>query len=463
MIDKVIPSNSQDRLVEAVGQMVQVYESSRHIKQAASPLYSRSDLEAHAPPPGQFLSHLVTMGSFENYGENRNADGWGHEQLLDKHATFETHALNYREHRNTDPRLAVGTIKSARYCPQLQRGEILMWSDIKKASHEFEKARRGEEQSGSMAARVREDVCGVCDFVSTKPSERCDCIRYSPGRYFPEKQAYAVMHNIDPTFKDYSWVHRPADRIANYLNYILPGELQKAASERRQLRGDELAEVYGMNAPLHLETLRAIADADNIAPDGDPFKVAFASHVAPYAITSHLDDRILSKMASMDPGKTMRELVDRGMVLPLADFNSWVSGCGLTTSLNDPTVKEASQKMAGIRAVIISRMGSEPGFRETFDGMMGAMSPALPGFGCSPGDAVSGFFEKVRDKFSTRYEVLQKNATASIHSGHSVVIDPTPPSGEALALGALYNAYLAKTAEHLPKTFEVHSVLAGMR
>ena len=46
---------------------------------------------------GGWSEIVITMGSFEQYGENRNKDAWGHEELLRKHATFETHAHNYRE------------------------------------------------------------------------------------------------------------------------------------------------------------------------------------------------------------------------------------------------------------------------------------------------------------------------------------------------------------------------------
>lgn len=462
MIDKVIPANSQDNLVAAVGTMIQVFESSRHIKSAASPLYSRSDLEAFAPPKTHFLSHMVTMGSYEQYGENRNKDAWGHEQLLNKHATFETHARNYREHRNSDPRLAIGVIKSARYCPDLQRGELLMWTEIKKAPEEFEKARRGDEQSGSMAARVKEDVCGVCGFVSRKPSQRCDCIRRNAGRYYPEKQAYAVMHNIDPTFRDYSWVRRPADRIAHYLNYLLP-EHSKAASEDRVLRGDELAMMYGLYSDAEIDSLHRIHEAGRIDSDNQ-YKVAFVKNVAPFAITAHLDDVTLTKMAAADPGKVMRELVDRGMVLPLADFNSWITGKSLRTSLIDPVVKEASAKMANIRGIIIRRISAEPDARNAFLSAIQELTPALPGCGCSHGDAIRTFFDKVRDQFSTRYEVLSKNASTAIMDGFTPeIVDVSAPSPEAIALGALYTAYLSKTACYLPDQFETHSVLAAMR
>ena len=459
---KVIPAGGQDELVKAAGLMVQVYESSRHIKSAASPLFSRADLENQAPPKGKFLSHMITMGSSELYGPNRNYDDWPHEELLRKHATFVTHARNYREHRNDDPKKAIGTIREERYCPELQRGEVLMWTDIDKAEEEFEKARRGEEQSGSMAARVKSDICTACGFESRKPSERCDCIALTPGRYFPEKKAYATMRNVDPTFKDYSWVRRPADRIAHYLNYMMPDHQKAASAGDRVLRGDELADMYGMTPRGPVEFLSEIAEYDAVSDD--PVKAAFVKHVTPYVFRHHLSEPILAKMASMDTGKVMRELVDRSMVLPLPDFHSWVTGTSLRTSEIDPVVKEASSKMAAIRAIIIKRVRHEPSMAKLMNDSITEFNPALPGCGCSPGDAVTGFFDKVREKFSARFDVLSKSANANIRAGFTPRIEDTSPlSDEAFALGALYNAYLAKTASYLQHEPNALAALSGAR
>jgi hypothetical protein len=136
-IEKIIPGDSQEELIKQAGQLHQVYESYRHIKSAASRIFSRADLEAYAPPPGKFLSHMITMGSSEMYGGNRNHDLWPHEELKKSHDTFVTHARNYREHKNQRPEYAIGQIKAARYDEKLQRGEVLMWTDIDKAASEF--------------------------------------------------------------------------------------------------------------------------------------------------------------------------------------------------------------------------------------------------------------------------------------------------------------------------------------
>jgi hypothetical protein len=435
MIVKIIPGDSQEELVRSVGQMVQVYESSRHIKSAASPLFSREDMLAHAPPKGMFLTHSVTLGSSDLYGANRNGDDWPHEQLLAKHGTFETHARNYREHDNRDPRKAVGVIKAARYCPKLQRGEVLFWTEIEKAAKEFEKARKGEEQHTSMAANVDHDICEVCRFLSKYAHDRCDHIRHHTNKYFERQGKYAHMININPTFKDQSWVARPADRIAHTLGYLMPHA--KAAAEGRVLRGDELAMHYGLSP--WAETLLKISEFDDPAKlAGHPLKLAAVQHVLPHAFTGQFDEALVEKMANHPfPGRVLRSLQNRQMLMPLPTFHSFVTGHSLAASLSDPVVKEAGEKLAGIRMLIIQRLqDGDPAFTGSFGQAVNELAPDQ--YGCQ--DVVDTMMDKIRDKFSMRYEALAKCARAQ--EGRPFVLNNLPPSSEAFALGTLYNAYL---------------------
>jgi hypothetical protein len=452
MIEKIIPGDSNEELIRQCGRLIRVYETGRHIKQAASRMFPRHELEKYAPPRGKFMTHAVTMGSGEYYGANRNNDIWGHEQLLKKHATFVTHARNYREHDNKDPDKAVGEIKAERYDPVLQRGEIVFWTDIDKAASEFEKARNGEEQHGSMAAGVDHDVCTCCGFVSKYANQRCKHIRDTPGQYLPEFRKYAHMDNVDPTFKDYSWVARPADRIAHTLHYFMPKE--KAASADRPLRGDELAFLYGADSPL-LGPLESVAAFDS-RPE-DPNKRAAFEWVLPRAFGGQYDADLLDKMAKHPyPARVLRSLEKRGMVLPLASFHAFVTGTPLSVSLSDPVVKEASAKMAGIRVTVISRLKNDPEFAADF----GRASEEFTTSDCCCGDAVDTLFDKAREQFSVRYEDLYKRAA---HNEPRVrIADPGPPSPEAFGLGALFNAYLAKRACALAGDWRAVSLLASL-
>lgn len=389
---------------------------------------------------------------------SHNCDFWPHEELLKKHATFETHALNYREHDNKDPSKALGTIKSARYCPDLERGEILMWTDIDKAPEEFEKARAGEEQSGSMACSVEHDKCSGCGFISKTPAQRCDHILNTPGRWIPKLKKYAVMINVNPVFKDYSWVKRPADRIAHYLNYLLPDQQMKMAStgEPAVLRGDQLAEIYGIGVNQWSGDLAKIAEFDSRS--AEPAKQAMIENVLPFAFDGEFGDDLLEKMAKADPGKVMKGLVDRRMAMPLASFNSWITGKAITTSLNDPVVKEASAKMAASRVVIMTKLDNEAPFSAEFDRATGEFNPA----GCSD-DVVDAMMDKATGQFSTRYELLSKRAAWNQPSSR-IVRDTSPLSDEAFALSTLYQAYLVKTASLLDEgDWVLPALLASLR
>lgn len=402
--------------------------------------------------------HSYVSAGVWSKNSNRNFDYWPHEELLRKHATFETHARNYLEHRNTDPSLAVGTVKSARYCPSLQRGEILMWTDIKKAAAEYEKARKGEEQSGSMAATVTHDVCDACGFVSKRPDSRCDCIARTPGKWMEGKKKYAVMINYNPTFKDYSWVRRPADRIAHYLNYLLPSgdQLQKAASAHRIPRGDELARAWGLGLDGIDHHLRKIASFDRPHQE-DPAMQAFVNYIKPCAFEGQLPAPLVEKLASGEPAKSMRALVKNRVVVPFRSFAAWVSGTSIEKAAASEDVQEVESKMASVRMLVIQRLDEDPGFRSAFDQLADEFTPS-----CSCDDAVDAMLQKATDQFSARYEILSKRAKWNEPKELDVPIVQKISDG-AFSLGTLYQAYLVKTAELIGAEETDYAILSSLR
>lgn len=451
---KIIPGDSQEELIKAAGQMITVYESGRHIKSAASRIYSRPDLERFAPPPGKFLSHMITMGASDRYGWNRNSDSFPHEQLLAHHGTFEKHAYNFREHKNQDPKFAIGQVKSARYDPHNQWGEILMWTDIDKAAAEFEKARKGEEQSGSMACSIDHDVCDCCGFQSKFANERCSHIKHSPGQYFSKFRKYAVMINIKPTFKDYSYVNRPADRIAHYLNYLMP--MEKAAAESRFLRGDELAAVYGLVDVSWLPILEKIASFDKMQED--PARKAASEYLLPHAFDGEWDQRLLDKMSSHPyPQRVMKSIMKRAMVMPLATFHAYITGGSIEASKASEVVKAASMGLPGVRIMIV---GQGP---EQSVGSFGEAIEQFQPSSCGCDDVIDSFLEKAKDQFSLRYEALVKRAGYNPRKV-SIAAPVASMDDEAFALASLYNAYLVKTAQQLdPEDWVSFGQLAAIR
>lgn len=443
MIEKVIRVGAQDNLNRAVGQLITVYEDRRHVKQAASGVFSREDLLGYAPPPGHFMAHIIAMGSDEQYGFNRNHDGWPHQGLINKHATFVTHGRNYREHRNTDPKLAIGKIAASRYDEETQRVELILHTCIEKAAEEFERARSGEEMSGSMAANLPEDQCNACDHISKTAYDRCDCIRNSSGLYLPGKRKYAYMINNDPTFKDYSWVRRPADRIAFHLEYGLPKAANFGGSDQEP-RGDELARQYGMGGVESWEPLVALK---KLAAYGDLTPADPLHGVYSRAFQGQFGDTLISKMAAGRPERWMRQLVDKAMVMPLETFHAVITDGCVSKSAATQAVQIAKEAMPVIRKIVIRKVESSPEFGEAFGQSMGEFEPSGD-CGCD-GDIIDSLMDKAREQFSTRYADLCKRA---VHNPQMVVKPlekQAKVDADAFALGTLYQAYLLKTAEHM--------------
>lgn len=453
MMDKIITSDSQEALFQKLGRFVQVWESHRHIKSAASPLFSRQDLERHAPPAGKFLTHAVTLGNAEKFGQNRNFDAYPDEELQKSHGTFETHARVYREHNNKDPKKAIGEIKQAKYDPKLGWGECLFWTDIDKAASEYEAAKNGDEQHTSMACSIDHDRCDSCDHISKVSHDRCDCIRNSPGKFMRATQKFAHMINYGMTFKDQSWVGRPADRIAHTRDYIFA----KAASAVRVLRGDELALAYLGNP--WLDDLRKLHAHDAVSYD--PMDKAASDYLWRNAVPE-FDDELLTKMANHAwPSRVLRSLQKRAMVLPLASFEAFISNRSVAQAAADPIVKEASAKMATIRAIIIQRVGDEPEFSEGLSEAAQQFEPS----NCGCDDLVDQMMEKAQDQFTCRYSLLAKRA---LYQEPRLELAPSSetPGAEALALGTLYNAYLLQQKQALQSNLEVRdatALLAALR
>lgn len=141
------------------GHFTTLFENRRGIKSAASRVFSRKDLDEHAPDKDHFMVHRIIMGSEEAYDANNNGDGYPAKSLEKYHPTFVSNGHVFREHRNESPRLKIGDIKAARYSPSLQRVELIEHYNIKKAAAEFEKAKAGKEIHASQSTYVPYDVC----------------------------------------------------------------------------------------------------------------------------------------------------------------------------------------------------------------------------------------------------------------------------------------------------------------
>jgi hypothetical protein len=336
---KIIWQDSNDALMDAcAGIMTQYVGDDGGVKSAASEVFPRHKLAEYRPPKGHFMMHIIAMGSEEAYGPNRNGDGFSKRALQEYHPTFVSDGHMFREHRNRDPKLAIGQIKASAYNPDQQRVELILWGDCEKAAGEYERLRKGDPLSGSMSCRVPYDVCNCCQNQAKSAAVYCDHLKRHMLQYLPEFKKYAFAQNPKPRFFDYSTVERPADRIAHALQWHV-GELTKAASSGEIMSGSDWANVLGVNLPYDvsrqplsaaklrmlekLAKLEAQAEAWLDAAGSTNADAQYFQHVAMNAFHTR-DEMDMRKAATLQPGTFFRELAKRACLLSPVALLSYV-------------------------------------------------------------------------------------------------------------------------------------------
>jgi hypothetical protein len=374
---KVIQPHSQE-FSEPVAALIKV--SSRGlIGQDKTDLIKRAGAEfAHKLLNIKFAKdevpvHLIAIGSTEDYGPNRNGDGFKRSCCEQYHDTFVKHAKFYRDHLNKNPAKSYGVVKASAYHEPMKRIELICGLNSTKeaaernggliADKELEKLARGEDIGVSMACTIGYDVCSSCGNKARTRAEYCDSIengghckagglRHNIGRCLDDGH---VLHadNPHPRFFDISHVFRPADRIA-----YISGELSKAASAA-VISGAELAESLGVTAPITVDgdigaavraqliALEKLAAAEQLIAhnSGAWTKVALA-HAPSVQPKLSPDDLNNIKLA-----EAVKALSDVGVILSVSDFL-------------DLTVKNSNTKLAAaITAAlpnIFTQLAGEP-------------------------------------------------------------------------------------------------------
>lgn len=388
---KIIHQTDNDLLVEACGGlMTQLIDRNGRelVKEATSNSFSKSELDALRPPDSHFMAHAIAMGSTEAYGFNRNADGFSKVALQKYHPTFVTHGHLFREHRNRDPKTqGLGFLKAAKFNEPMERVEIILWADKEKCASEYEAAKSGKSLSFSMSCRVPYDRCHVCDHMAKRASEYCDHMTFSPGQYLPQFEKYAFVHNDHPTFFDLSFVGRPADRIAHFLEYRFGNDqMQKAASSDMVILGADWAEMDELTIPdvddaiplngAQLSSLRKLAAAEEwlennrerIAQEFPTESDALFAKMASSAMQSEdeLSDADLKTLRALEPPTLFRHLAKRAAVFNFPTFVAYVTGKPMADVRAMPAVKAAccggiSSMMRGILNDVLGSGGSPIG------------------------------------------------------------------------------------------------------
>jgi hypothetical protein len=322
----------------------------------------------------EILVHLFAMGSTEDYGPNRNGDGFRRVTCQNYHPTFVKHAMFYRNHANKDPRRSYGrVIKSAWHDP-MKRIELLVALNGTKqaaarnggliADLEMEKLASGKEIPVSMACMVPFDECSYChnkaatgeDYCTgTNQGGRCKAggLRDNMGALVEIDGGIHHLHadNPNPKFFDISNVFRPADRIA-YVTGVLE---KNAAATGRIIKSAELARELGItvpaavllegNYPRHVERMiklaYQLADIENdLVSNGanNNYNMAFRETVQQADRALELPPEPRRKFATV-----LRALSDARICLPVRQFV-------------ELTAEQSFEKAAEIAAVVTSRL-----------------------------------------------------------------------------------------------------------
>lgn len=294
--------------------------------------------------------HLIAIGATEDYGPNRNGDGFTRDCCRKYHHTFEKFARFYRDHANKNPAKSYGLVKASFYNEPMRRIELVCALNSTKeaaerngglvADKELEKLSNEQEIPVSMACKIPFDKCSACGNTARTRAEYCDSIengghckagglKHNIGRVLEDGH---ILHadNPDPSFFDISHVFRPADRIA-----YVSGQLQKAASNGC-LSGVELAEQLGVTFPLALEMatvgtkkaqaqlqmLQTLAETERALTLQGLTKTA--AHT-PTGLAAALQQPIdandpITSSEYVKLAEVLRGLADAGVVLPVRDF-----------------------------------------------------------------------------------------------------------------------------------------------
>ena len=413
---------SDEMLKACDGLMARPLYEQKHLKQAS--IGSRGPLQDHMPDDDHFGIHLIAMGASERYGFNRNGDDWAKRDLQNRHDTFVKHAGFYDEHDHKDPKKSRGPVKFSAYNDEMDRVELVLWGNKRKAEAEWEAVKAGNALAFSMAASVPHDICSICDNEAPTPREYCDHAANSLGQYLDGHQKFAFVRNPNPTFFDISKVNYGADRIAWWLEYAPNDgvtEQLKAASANRVTPSAVIAEILGTTAPTDLgdrgwsspaglamlTKLAAAEEQIERAVRGDETSAEFAQLVK-YAhglVHSHEagSDELLDslrKIPSVDV--TFGLLKSAGIILPLRQFHAFVSGQTLAETSTDPVYLAATKLASGMYRHRVS-LPVVPELESMFD----AASATKVACGCGSSDPVQGLLDKVGKDFDSKPEAVK--------------------------------------------------------
>lgn len=462
-MEKSFATDDHDQLLAAAdGHAFTFFERSYgrgSFTKSASDVISKLDLQNHMPPDTHFGVHLISMGSEEDYGANRNGDSASRRSLQEYHPTFEKFGNVFREHNNKDPRKRCGDVKLARYNPRMNRGELIVWVDKDKAPDMYKAAKAGKELSWSMSMRLPHDECSCCRKKSKRTTEYCSHLRNSMLQFVPGFEKYAYARNEEGVkFFDISEVKRRADRIATYLGYTFsPGDMAKAASSNTIITGAQWAEhQFGVSRAVPFDawedlTLDKLAAAEEFVRNADANTLTTLYKMAPRDLTREQ----IETLAGPDFRSVGGELAKKAMIINFMTFASMVTNRSIEELQKDAALCDAmDEKMPSLLSDMARDGGSACG-EEVAD----SVSPDEVGCSFSPGkDNIDRLMQEVGDECGMKPEDASNRAL-------SVTIMKTAGlrrSGKLTEVDAYYSGLIAAYGHYVVKAAHQIKDLPGI-
>lgn len=399
------------------------------IKRASANLLQELDGLREKVASDETLIHLLAIGATEDYGANRNGDGFRRVTCANYHPSFVKYARFYRNHENKNPAKSYGrVIKSAWHDP-MKRVELLVTlnasdSAAKRnggllADREMEKLASGKEIPVSMACRVPYDVCSYCGNQAPSTDDYCTgthqggmCkaggLKDNIGVTVEIDGGLHQLHadNPHPTFFDISHVYRPADRIA-----YVTGMLEKAASQAGPLmKSAEMARHLGVTVPYELmvdgdqprQVARLIklayqlADAESSVPANSMYNTYALAFKPSVQGDKPLD---LPPLAREKFAFVLRALADNRICLPLTRF--------IEIAANQPFEKAAEVAEIVSRALpgVYTRLLTDPNLPTRIKA-----SQYQPSEAAAP-QAFAGWAAKLAADMSLSHQHVSRRAT----------------------------------------------------
>lgn len=428
---KVIQANAQD-FSEPVAALIKV--SSRGIigndradlvKRAGAEFVEKAQHIKFAKD--EVPVHLIAIGATEDYGPNRNGDGFKRACCEKYHETFVKHARFYRDHLNKNPAKSYGLVKASAYHEPMRRIELICALNATKeaadrngglvADKELEKLARGDDIGVSMACTIPFDVCSHCGNQAKTRAEYCDStengghckaggLKHNMGKCASDG-SILYADNPNPRFFDISHVFRPADRIA-----YISGQLKAASAF---VSGAELAERLGVTAPTlldvgsqsprvleQLSALEKLAHAEAALTSDLFVKTALAESSA---VSSALNTVEVSNARLPD---VFKALSDAAVVLCPRDFLNL-------------TVKAANAELltavVGALPGIFAKLASDPDIVSSLE--QNAYNPSY-----AAGDKLSAWAQKIAATKSVLPKAVEKRAYLAVLR-ETPVVNPT--------------------------------------